>query len=163
MVTLEFAKPDPLKYRIKIAGPSDNLLPIVKKSHEDSPWAEYPITDAELNTIIGEYVTDPLSKIAVLLCYEGRPVGLLAAFVGHNHPLLRSKKIAYEMIWYVEPEHRGKYSTKLIDAYEHWALHVVNADMIHISNYSDQAIIDRLYQRRGFVSVEKSFMKIVRT
>lgn len=162
MVYLELPKLDPLKYTIKIADLNDDVLPVLRAGIEQSPFKIFPITDDQLRATIKDYVTNIQSKILLLLCYEGKPVGLLMGLAGYSHPMLVNIKVAMEILWYVEPEYRGKYSLRLVDAFEYWAEKVMGVDVLTMGSLADGKDLDVLYRRRGFKHVENSYIKDLR-
>jgi hypothetical protein len=151
---------DGVNFTIKIADPDDNVLPIVKEAIEASPYRKMLPSDEELLGAISHFLGQP-HRIILLLCYEEEPVGILVGLIGNEHPLINGKKVATELVWYVKPAFRGKYSCRLLDAYEHWAKVICGCDIIHVANFGNSKELDRLYSYRGFAPVEKSFIKMI--
>jgi len=92
-------------------------------------------------------------------CCDSEVVGLLACFVT---PCFFSETIqAVEMLWYVDPEHRGsKEAQQLLDHYEEWAkekkavvVNLINLDVLNAEK------VGRLYERRGYRQIENTFIK----
>jgi GNAT superfamily N-acetyltransferase len=138
------------------------VLGLLKGSIEESPYHNVLRTDEQLLETIGFFALSPDTENVCILLLDGETyVGFLAAMVSAAHPLMYNDPIATELIWWVLPEHRGaKQSTKLIDAYEEWARMVgcKRCSMTNLMNkYHDR--LDQLYQSKGFIPVEKSYMK----
>lgn len=102
------------------------------------------------------FVSDKANKVVILLCYDNKPVGLLAAATTPNL-LCPDMRVASEAIFYVTPEHRGRYSFKLVEAFEHWAK-IIKANIILMANFGNETL-DRLYHKKGYKLVEHSFIK----
>lgn len=164
MVCLEHDKRSSLEYTLKIADPDDDILSLLRAGIEQSPFSGFPISDNQLRATILDYTVNTDSKIFLLLCYEGKPIGLLMGFVGYSHPMLINMKVAMEILFYVEPGYRGKHSWNLADAFEYWAKHVMKADIVAMGSLADRdsRAIEVMYKRRGFKPVEKCFIKDLR-
>jgi GNAT superfamily N-acetyltransferase len=142
-------------YSLKLAD-NDSFLPILKEALEASPYAGFPYTDESLKRTIELFLSDRATKVIVLLCFDGIPVGLIAGAITPNL-LCPHLKVASEAIFYVSPEHRGKHSFKLVDAYEYWA-EMLGADIVLMANFGNETL-DKLYKRKGYTLVEHSFIK----
>lgn len=144
-------------YSLKLAE-DDSFLPLLREALEASPYASLPFTDDILKGIISTFISDRATKVIVLLCFDGTPVGLIAGSIGPNL-LCPHLKVATEANFYVSPEHRGKYSFKLVDAFEHWAK-LLGAHIVLMANFGN-ATLDKLYKRKGYKLVEHSFIKVL--
>lgn len=74
-------------------------------------------------------------------------------------PLFSSDKVAAEVAWYISPDSRGsKQALKLIDWYLLWAEErgATKATIADIVELND---IGKLYNRKGFVLSERSYVK----
>lgn len=67
-------------------------------------------------------------------------------------------KAATELIWWIEPAHRGRSALAMLDAYEAWARErgCVFANMVGLGS---DPLPARLYERRGYIAAERHFMK----
>lgn len=93
-----------------------------------------------------------------LLYYQDQdhPVGCLLAISG-AHPFF-PVKIANELVWWVQPEHRSLKSFELLEAYEYWARIIQKCDLVCLTA-SDDPRVDKLYKRKGYILKERSYYK----
>lgn len=98
-------------------------------------------------------------KIVLVEEAKGTIAGILMGFVEAN--LWNDQKTAYEMAWWVHPDHRGsRIGIDLLKAFEYWG-QKMGATSIHMSNISNDSYekVDKLYQRTGYKPVEHSYIK----
>jgi hypothetical protein len=72
-------------------------------------------------------------------------------------------RIATEMVWWIDPKHRGKREAiELLNAYEYWADNVAIADGCQMSCLStlNPDKLDRLYRRKGYQLTDTSYLRI---
>jgi GNAT superfamily N-acetyltransferase len=96
--------------------------------------------------------------VVILLRKEEKAVGFIVGFA--NSPLFSGDKIATEAAWYVQPEHRGRGSLKLLQAYEYWAKNVAKVKLIQMLHLGDERL-DKLYERKGYRKSEVCYIKEV--
>jgi GNAT superfamily N-acetyltransferase len=94
--------------------------------------------------------------VVILLRKNEKVIGFLVGFA--NSPLFSTDKIATEAAWYVYPEHRGRGSLKLLQAYEYWAKHVAKCKLIQMLHLGDERL-DKLYERKGYRKSEVCYIK----
>jgi len=148
-------------YTIKVADAADDLtgvLNLISQAHLEGPYANIPFEPG--------YVRDALAqtgeidkKVLILLLYEGQIVGFLWAVISPSH-LSSLMKIATELFWYVDYDHRGRYSLKLLEAFELWAK-MQDCTHANVSNVFSLEKVERLYTKKGYVPVERSYMKAI--
>jgi GNAT superfamily N-acetyltransferase len=95
----------------------------------------------------------------IVLEEDDEVVGFLAGAT--NSPLFSRDKIGVELGWYVHPEHRDGHSAiKLMVSFEQWCKkqRCKYITMCDIHTLQD---LQPLYERRGYVLTEKSYMKEV--
>ena len=61
-------------------------------------------------------------------------------------------------MWWVDPEHRGAESLKMLDVYESWAVDI-GAKIVGLSFFGKRAPAE--YKKRGFEPVEQKFAKAI--
>lgn len=86
-------------------------------------------------------------------------VGTLVAAINQSSPLFNMEKVALELLWYVNPNHRGV-GKQLVELYEQWAKDsgATFACMAHLSNtHADK--LAKFYESRGYKQTEVSYMK----
>lgn len=84
-----------------------------------------------------------------------QPVGMLAAYV-FEHPY-SGERTASELVWWVEPEHRGV-GVRLLKAAEHWAKEQ-GATVIQM--IAPNRHVGEFYRRVGYRPVETVFQRKV--
>lgn len=110
------------------------------------------------NRVLDILLTTNNEKIIILGTHDGKPVGLISGLV--IPALFSEQKVGVEHAWFVHPDHRtSRIGFKLLSAFEEWC-RLVGCDMIQMSSLrSSNAIVDRIYEGRGYELVEKTFMK----
>ena len=91
-----------------------------------------------------------------LVLDDGGVHGVLAAQAG-SLPIA-PVKAATELIWWIEPTHRGRSAIAMLEAYEAWARErgCMFANMVGLGS---DPLPARLYERRGYIAAERHFMK----
>ncbi len=100
------------------------------------------------------HCADP-SRAAIVLDVDGVARGVLLA-AATDSPL-GPFKVAQELAWWVDPEHRGA-SGGMLDLYEHWATEkrCAFAGVASLAAFPRAALI---YERRGYSQAETHFIK----
>lgn len=93
---------------------------------------------------------------AFVLDIEGAAHGMLLA-VAVDH-LLGPVRIAKENAWWIDPAQRGPSAMRLIAAYEDWA-RAQGCRVAEMSGLGADPAVAVIYQRRGFVRMETSYVK----
>src|SRR5690606_29475786 len=112
-----------------------------------------------INTIAEFTFENIRDRVCILLLHNDTPVGIIAAAIS-QHPIFRKVKLGAELLWYVTPEHRGKHSMQLVDAFEEWAW-TIGLRKVSLSHYND-TIGDKLQpilEAKGYELIEKSYVK----
>jgi GNAT superfamily N-acetyltransferase len=94
-----------------------------------------------------------------VLCNEDEVVGMFVSFATPS--FFSDVTQAVELVWYVDPEHRGsREALKLLDLYEEWAkeqgavcVNLMNIDMLNGPK------VAKLYNRKGYTLTENTFVK----
>lgn len=79
---------------------------------------------------------------------------------GVSPSLLGPFKQAYEIVWWVEPEHRGN-SLEMIKIYQDWAIEQ-GATLIELKSLSKFKETEKIYARLGYEPIETSWVKIIK-
>lgn len=95
-------------------------------------------------------------RLCLIYERDGAPVGMLAAYAA-NH-MLAPVKIASEIAWWIEPQHRGRSAVAMLTAYEQWARQRGCA-LIHMVGLGADPVTAKLYERQGYLAAERHFMK----
>ncbi|WP_244490291.1 GNAT family N-acetyltransferase [Rhizobium sp. Root483D2] len=99
---------------------------------------------------------DAPDQLCLVLDVDGVALGVLAAEAQPHR--FSPVKMAFETMFWIDPEHRGLHARKMLDAYEQWARHRGCA-FIHMVGLGGDPLTSRLYERSGYLAVERHFMK----
>jgi len=140
----------------------DDLPDVVRLAEafaHESPYASETIT-GEIEQFAKDLLRDPTKGIVVLYVKDGKPVGLIGGII--TKMLMSQSLIATELMWYVEPEHRGsRKSLALKEAFEFWG-RKMGAKFIAMSSLlQSNPSIERYYDRTGYKLQEKAYLKVV--
>jgi len=102
-----------------------------------------------------DYIRDGKAKLFVY-DEDGKIIGSFGFMLGRDQHCGAST--AYEAFWYVDPEKRGC-GLKLLLHAEKWASENVERMLIIHMVDSQPEALKKIYERRGFVLVEQSFLK----
>lgn len=91
---------------------------------------------------------------------DGNMVGALCA-LSYQHPIKPSVRVAQELFWYVEPEHRKSGVGKgMLTAAEQWAEGLGCRGMIMVTIHGiDHERNGAFYERSGYRTLEHSYLK----
>ena len=120
---------------------------------------DWRLNSNKVNAVIDDIVgAKGYSKICLLLTWEEKPIGMLAAI--SDRPLFSDQLIAEELVWWVEPEYRGKSSLSLLEAYEQWAqmMGCTGVRMACLEDLNGNAV-GRIYERNGYKKKESAYYK----
>ena len=137
-----------------------DIMDMSRRFHEASPYGSmeldyYFVLDKVLKFL------DPRGRrenIVFVLEHEDKAVGVIAASIGNS--LFNKEKVAYEVIWWVDVEHRSKDSLILVKAYEEWAKEC-GATYIQMTLLNDlkDKVLDRVYRNLGYKQAEQAYYK----
>lgn len=148
-------------YNIRIATTTDRI-PIMVMAHNffvNTPLSTQKVSTDKIAKMVDTFLEGRKEEyIIFLLTYNEVPVGMLAGRVIES--LITEGYTAYEQMWYVEPEHRGKHSLKLLNLFEQWSRQV-GATMCVMANF-DNTSVDKIYRKRGYNPVEHSYFKLLK-
>lgn len=97
-------------------------------------------------------------RLCLVLDVDGVAQGALVAEAG-PHPF-GPAKMATELMWWIEPAHRGRAARQMIVEYEEWAKRR-GCLFAHLAGLGEDPAAGRLYQRSGYSAVERHFMKFL--
>lgn len=102
-----------------------------------------------------------VDKVVLVALQDSKPIGFLVGAV--NEPVFSRTRVAVELGWWIEPEHRQTRASALIyTAYEDWAIRV-GAECVQgafLPGVSPS--LDEFYKKRGYLQVESSFLKVLK-
>lgn len=126
-----------------------------------SPYSSLEIDQGRLDHVVQSFVNgDKTQQIAFLaLTDEGVPIGIVAGII--TQFLFSDAKIAGEMIWWVDVEHRNtRAGIELHNAFEMWAkmagCKIITMALLEDNNFEK---VDGLYRKFGYRPAERSYMK----
>jgi GNAT superfamily N-acetyltransferase len=94
------------------------------------------------------------SEASVLVADTGESLVGMVAAITLAHPYSGQKTVS-ELIWWVDPSHRGTVGIRLLSALESWAKSV-HAEMIQMVAPAGSGV-EHIYERRGYVPVETMY------
>jgi hypothetical protein len=107
-------------------------------------------------SVAGAYIADD-DKLCLVLD-RGDPVGILAAHV-YRHPLA-PVLAADELMWWIEPQHRGLCAMRMLEAYEEWA-QSKGCVLIGMATPPCDDKAASIYGRRGYACAGMHFFKTI--
>lgn len=125
---------------------------------EYSPYADFNTSEEQIRNAIDFLLNSTL----IAEDEEGNVVGLITGII--NYTLFSPDKICYEVLWWVEPEHRNKsYGQDLHTALEKWATEqgAKKIAMVLLEGKKYSTVIDQMYRSMGYSPVETSYFKDV--
>lgn len=128
--------------------------------HAASPYDDLTMDEDKVVELIDSFLNgDRNQRIVILALEDDQPIGMIAGVT--SEMLFSRDKIASEMMWWIEPEHRGsRAALQLLDAYEFWAKKV-GAKVVQLSSVDTEHAdrLDRLYKKRGYYLVERGYIR----
>ena len=142
------------------ATPSQEILAIVREALDQSPYAKNASTPEKLQEMIQPYLAGVSDhRTGILLHYENQIVGVLLGLVSDIHGLAAIQRTAYEILWYVVPEHRkGKPSRVMLEAFEEWA-RTCGCSKVIMGDFGGK--LSKYYSRKGYTLAECAYVKDV--
>jgi GNAT superfamily N-acetyltransferase len=130
------------------------VLHMAKAFHAAS-GLPFPFSAPMADLLFRSSLVDP-DRACFVFDVDGIARGVLAAHAAPHQ--FAPIKVASELIWWVDPEHRGTSAIKMLDAYEAWATErgCQYASMVGLGH---DPLTTRLYERRGYAPVERHFMR----
>lgn len=127
-----------------------------------SPYAFLETSQDQVRQTILRLIEGDKNENVVVLAKEGnKTVGMVA---GVAQPFLFSnERVAGELVWWVDPEHRkSTHGKELHAAFEFWAAKV-GAAVVTMALLEDKRAdkITKLYERKGYTLAERAFLKKV--
>lgn len=133
-----------------------HVVPLLRAFHTASGMP-FPFSAPWAAALFDAHCT--ASDRLALVLDRGRACGVLLAHCGESP--LGPFRIAQEIAWWVDPEHRGA-SGGMLDAYEAWAAErgCAYAGVASLAAFPRASLI---YERRGYSPAETHFIKALPT
>ncbi|NTS30662.1 GNAT family N-acetyltransferase [Phyllobacterium sp. BT25] len=129
------------------------VLLLAKNFHEAS-GLPIPFNPPYASILFDQFLTAP-EKICIVLDRDGVQ-GVLAAQVGFLP--IAPVRAATEVIWWIEPEYRGRDALHMLAAYEAWA-EEQGCSFVNMVGLGSDPLPAKFYERRGYIAAERHFMK----
>jgi len=132
----------------------DRVCAMFERFRSESHYAQYGPAHPDISTGLIERLI--VSADGVVLVAED--MGLLVGMIGlimSDHPM-SGERMATELFWWLEPEHRGR-GAFLLRRAEQWAVRQDAVRLLMISPLSPT--VDRMYEAMGYTPVETSWQK----
>lgn len=110
-----------------------------------------PMADALFSVALND-----AEMLCLVLDVDGQARGVLAAQAEMHR--FTPVKMAFELLFWIDPDHRGSSARPMLDAYEGWARER-GCLYVNMVGLGGDPLTTRLYERRGYQAVERHFMK----
>ena len=149
---------------ISLKIPTEEDIPIIYemclKFIDESPYREYPRDEHKILSLIASFLSNQKERICILGISNGIPIGIIAGSL--SQALFSQQQVASEVMWWVDPEHRGKTraALELLGAFEHWAK-LVGASFIQMQSLTNEYEIplERFFTAKGYRPKEIAYVK----
>lgn len=139
--------------RPAISSDKARVLAMAKAFHAEAQ-SPFPFSGPMVSMLFDAGISDP-DRLTLVYAPDGRPEGVLAAVAAPHH--LAPVKIATELMWWVEPMHRGG-AAAMLGHYEQWA-RGRGCVFSHMVGLGSDPATSLLYQRHGYQAAERHFIK----
>lgn len=139
----------------------DDLEPLYRLCASFYHSSEYslPLDQAYGSNYIRNHIPQK-DNLSLVLEDQGQLVGCLLAISG-PHPFF-PVRVSTELVWWVEPEFRGKSSLDLLKAFEYWSVELQKCNLICITSHTDDPRLAVYYKRMKYIPKELSWYKTIR-
>lgn len=151
----------PVHQTLRHARLSDvpQLIELAKSLAAGSPMEALSVDYEKSRTSIEKaIISDQKDWLALVSHVDDKPVGVLVAYC--FEPIFSSTKLAVEVFWYLDPEHRsGRRGIEMMQAYEYWAK-LVGCEVVQYGwLVSSPEGMKKLYERTGAQLAEHVYYK----
>jgi len=145
-------------YIVRLACPKERfaVLSLARDFHAAS-GIPFNFDPAHASRAAQEYIEDP-DRLCLVLEVNGALRGVLAASWAVSP--LAPVKIAQELIFWVDPAHRGRSARRMLADYEKWAV-AQGCAAAGLAGLNDP-LVARFFGAAGFGLIENKFLKILR-
>jgi hypothetical protein len=151
-----------MDYNLRLAGPEDiGVLYSMSIDFVKASGYTFPVDKTKVEQLISDIIySGTEQKICLVLTnIFDVPVGMLAAII--DEPFFSRTKVAQELVWWVDPAHRGsRKSLELVNAYEYWAMTrgAIICQMASIADLEGEKV-GKMLERLGYSRKELSYCK----
>lgn len=141
---------------VRRALPSDKMSVLaMAKAFHAAAGLPFPFSAPHADAIFRASIEND-DRLCLVLDLDGRICGTLAAEAGPHQ--FGSFKMASEIIWWIEPQYRGRHAITMVREFELWARQK-GCHFAHLVGLGGEPVTGRLYQRQGYAPVERHFLK----
>lgn len=145
-----------INIRFAIAKDRDRLIEMGQRFAASSGYAQWFKPTREQVAALVDAVIAAESVIVVAM-HEGRPIGMIAAVLTEH---VLGGKLLDEVVWYVEPEHRGSAGPRMLAHLERWAS-TKSVTLLKMLAPADSPRVGEFLARRGYAPVESAYVKVL--
>ncbi|NGN45187.1 GNAT family N-acetyltransferase [Mesorhizobium sp. CGMCC 1.15528] len=140
--------------RHAVAGDKMRALMMARSFHA-AAGMPFAFQAAHASLVFDTCLTD-VDRVCIIYDVDCTAQGVLAAQAG-AHPF-GPFKVATEIMWWIEPAHRGRAALRMIGAYEDWA-RAQGCAFANLVGLGSEPVTTNLYERCGYAAAERHFMK----
>lgn len=140
--------------RPALAADKMRVIRLLKNAHA-AGGLPFPFSAPHAAALFDGQTTQP-DRLALVATVAGVAQGVFMAAVT-DHPFA-PVRVATEVVWWIEPEHRGKIASEMLSAYEAWA-RKRGASFVGMAALEAAPRAGAIYRRRGYVPAETHFIK----
>ncbi len=140
--------------RSAVVADKMRILGMAKAFHKASE-VPFPFSAPMAERLFLASVDDPDSFCLVYEADQEAHGILVAQARTHGFAPVR---MAFELIFWIDPQFRGSAARSMLDAYETWAREQ-DCSFINMVGLGGDPLASRLYERHGYQAVERHFMK----
>jgi len=139
----------------------DHIISMSESFAHNSPYEGIISVDTNkiAKVIRGILDGDKSQSIIILYLKDEVPVGMIIGSASETN--ISFDKMAHELIWWIEPEHRGgRAAIELFQAFEFWAKKV-GCTLVQVSLVETEHApkVEKIYSRFGYRQTERAFFK----
>lgn len=142
---------------VRTALPADKM-PVVRmlKAAHAAGGLPFPFSAPHAASLFAVQSSSMPGRLCLIYEADGGPHGVLMASA-QEHPFA-AVKYAAEVVWWIDPDHRGMSASRMLATYEAWAAEqgCAFAQMAALTAAPRAGVI---YERRGYLAAETHFLK----
>jgi len=148
-------------FRLATKGDEEALYDMCVSFFIFSEFSKHrPYEPEKIRETIDWYLSRPNNEaVVILLCYNDFPVGMLS-LISAPAPFWNGF-LASEQVWWVDPNHRGRYSLMMVDLAEEWAKKT-GCLGIAFSALNSNDMVTKIYEKKQFKLTELAYYKDIK-
>lgn len=146
------------EYKIRQATIEDleDLVDISVKFYQFSEYS-FKLDREVVRSTVSKYLEkDNLDAIVFVLTFKDKIVGVISGMAVDS--ILSKDRMAVEQTWWVDEEHRGKYSLYLLDLLEQWAK-AVGCKSLSMTSLEKNSAVSKIYEKKNYKLTELTYFK----